>query len=48
MYDLSTTLAYGITFGILIMSIVYTFIRYIYSKEIFYISYCLMQSFSLL
>ncbi|WP_304621418.1 sensor histidine kinase [Poseidonibacter ostreae] len=47
-YDLSTTLAYGITFGILIMSIVYTFIRYIYSKEIFYISYCLMQSFSLL
>lgn len=48
MYDLGTTLAYGITFGILIMTIVYTFIRYIYSKEIFYISYCFMQCFSLL
>ena len=47
LYDLSTTLAYGITFGILIMTIVYTFIRYIYSKEIFYISYCFMQGFSL-
>ena len=40
-------LSYGITFGILIMTIVYTFIRYIYSKEIFYISYCFMQTFSL-
>ena len=30
------------------MTIVYTFIRYIYSKEIFYISYCLMQIFSLI
>ncbi len=29
------------------MSIVYTFVRYIYSKEIMYISYCLMQIFSL-
>ena len=46
-YDLNTTLVYGITFGILIMTIVYTFIRYIYSKEIFYISYCFMQTFSL-
>ncbi|MDO6828560.1 HAMP domain-containing sensor histidine kinase [Poseidonibacter sp. 1_MG-2023] len=47
-YDLSTTLAYGITFGILIMTIMYTLVRYIYSKEIFYISYCIMQAFSLL
>lgn len=46
-YDLSTTLTYGITFGIVLMTIVYTFIRYIYSKEIFYISYCFMQLFSL-
>lgn len=30
------------------MSIVYTFIRYIYSKEMFYISYCFMQIFSLI
>lgn len=29
------------------MTILYTFIRYIYSKETFYISYCLMQIFSL-
>lgn len=29
------------------MSIVYTFVRYIYSKEIMYISYSLMQIFSL-
>ena len=46
-YDLGTTLTYGITFGIVLMTIVYTFIRYIYSKEIFYISYCFMQLFSL-
>jgi signal transduction histidine kinase len=30
------------------MTIVYTLIRYIYSKEIFYISYCFMQIFSLI
>lgn len=42
-----TLLAYGGTFGILLMSIVYTLVRYIYSKEIMYISYCLMQVFSL-
>ena len=47
MYDLNTILSFGITFGILIMTIVYTFIRYIYSKEIIYISYCLMQIFCL-
>ena len=46
--DFNMILSYGITFGILIMTIVYTFIRYIYSKEIFYISYCFMQAFSLL
>lgn len=48
MYDINIVLAFGITFGILIMTIVYTFIRYIYSKEMFYISYCLMQIFSLI
>jgi len=40
-------LSYGIIFGILIMSIFYTFIRFIYSKELTYISYCAMQVFSL-
>jgi len=47
-YDINLILFYGITFGILLMSIVYTFIRYIYSKELFYISYCFMQVFSLI
>lgn len=46
--DLYVVLTYGIAFGIVIMTIVYTFIRYLYSKQIFYISYCLMQIFSLL
>ncbi|BFU76821.1 hypothetical protein ALC152_00360 [Arcobacter sp. 15-2] len=46
-YDLTTILAYGITFGILIMTIIYTLIRFIASKEIIYISYCFMQVFSL-
>lgn len=40
-------LAYGISFGIVFMTIVYTFIRYISSKEMIYISYCFMQVFSL-
>jgi len=48
MSEINLILFYGITFGILIMSILYTFIRYIYSKEIFYISYCFMQVFSLI
>ena len=48
MFDINIVLFYGITFGILIMSVLYTFIRYIYSKEIFYISYCFMQIFSLI
>lgn len=47
-YDLNVVLSYGITFGILIMTIVYTLIRYIYSKEMIYISYCIMQVFSFL
>jgi signal transduction histidine kinase len=47
MQDLTTILSFGITFGILIMTIIYTFIRYVYSKEIIYISYCFMQIFSL-
>ena len=47
MYSMELILAFGITFGIVIMTIVYTFIRYIYSKEMFYISYCIMQLFSL-
>ncbi len=41
-------LAYGITFGIVFMTITYTFFRYIYSRQIFYMSYCLMQVFSLI
>lgn len=41
-------LLYGTTFGIVLMTIVYTFIRYIYSKEMIYISYGFMQIFSLL
>jgi signal transduction histidine kinase len=48
MFDINLILFYGITFGILIMTIAYTFVRYIYSKEIFYISYCFMQIFSLI
>ncbi len=40
-------LLYGITFGIVLMTIVYTFIRYVYSKEMIYISYGFMQIFSL-
>ncbi|MFK2822332.1 ATP-binding protein [Arcobacter sp. YIC-80] len=47
MYDLALVLTYGITFGIVLMTIVYTLIRYIYSREIFYISYCIMQVASL-
>lgn len=46
--NISFILFYGITFGILIMTIVYTFVRYLYSKEIFYVSYCFMQIFSLI
>lgn len=42
-FDINQIIFYGITFGILIMTIAYTLIRYIYSKEIFYISYCFMQ-----
>ena len=48
MSEINLILFYGITFGILIMTVVYTFVRYLYSKEIFYISYCFMQVFSLL
>ncbi len=48
MYDINMVLLYGVTFGIVLMTIVYTLIRYIYSKEIFYISYCFMQIFSLI
>jgi len=46
-YDLIIILAYGITFGILVMTIIYTFIRYLTSKEMVYISYFCMQIFSL-
>ncbi len=46
-YDLTMVLLYGITFGILIMSIIYTAIRYIYTKELSYIAYSFMQFFSL-
>ncbi len=40
-------LEYGIVFGILMMSIFYTFIRYLYSREVIYASYSLLQIFSL-
>ena len=46
-YDLTMVLLYGVTFGIVLMTIVYTFIRYLYSKEMIYISYGFMQIFSL-
>jgi len=46
-YDLTMILLYGITFGIVLMTIIYTFIRYVYSKEMIYISYGFMQIFSL-
>lgn len=45
--EILSLLAFGATFGILLMSIVYTMVRYIYSKEIMYVSYSLMQIFSL-
>ncbi|WP_198305633.1 sensor histidine kinase [Arcobacter vandammei] len=45
-FEADIVLFYGITFGILIMTIVYTFVIYLYSKELFYISYCFMQVFS--
>lgn len=48
MHDMYMILAFGITFGIVIMTTIYTCVRYIYSKEMFYISYCFMQLFSLL
>lgn len=47
MYDLSTILIYGATFGILFMTIIYTFIRYISLKEGVYLAYSIMQIFSL-
>lgn len=47
-FDINTLLAYGIVFGVLIMSVIYTLIRYIYSKELIYLSYCAMQAFSLM
>jgi signal transduction histidine kinase len=47
MYDLNTILIYGITFGILFMTIIYTFVRYISLKEGVYLAYSIMQAFSL-
>ncbi len=47
MFDTNTTLIYGFTFGIVAMTIFYTLIRGIYSKEFIYLSYALMQIFSL-
>ena len=46
-YDITMILFYGITFGIVFMTIIYTLIRYIASRELIYISYCFMQVFSL-
>lgn len=47
MFDLNTVVIFGFTFGIVAMTIVYTLIRYAYSKELMYLSYSLMQIFSL-
>lgn len=46
--SVEVVLAYGITFGILIMSIVYTVVKYIYEKELYYLIYSFMQVFSLI
>ena len=48
MFDMQMVLIFGITFGILIMTIFYTLIRYSYSKELIYLSYAFMQFFSLI
>lgn len=48
MFDLNTVIIFGFTFGIVAMTICYTLIRYAYSKELIYLSYSLMQIFSLL
>lgn len=48
MFDFQMVLIFGMTFGILIMTIFYTFIRYLYSKELIYLSYSFMQLFSLI
>lgn len=44
---MNMVLTFGITFGILIMTIVYTLIRYVYTKELIYLTYSIMQLFSL-
>jgi len=46
-YDVILVLIYGIIFGIIAMTIIYTFVRYISSKESIYIAYTLMQMLSL-
>ena len=48
MFDLYTVVIFGFTFGIVAMTIFYTLIRGIYSKEFIYLNYALMQIFSLL
>ena len=48
MSDINLVLSYGITFGILLMTIFYTLVRYIYLKELTYLAYSFMQVFSLL
>ncbi len=46
--DANLILVYGITFGIVLMTIIYTFVRYLYSKDFTYLSYAFVQFFSLL
>jgi len=48
MSNINMILTYGITFGILLMTIVYTLVRYIHLRELIYLAYCFMQAFSLL
>ncbi|WP_419770925.1 MAG: ATP-binding protein [Candidatus Marinarcus sp.] len=43
MFEANTLLAFGVTFGIVSMTIFYTMIRYIYTKELIYLTYSVMQ-----
>jgi signal transduction histidine kinase len=47
-FDLQTSVLFGFTFGVVFITIFYTLIRYIYFKELIYLSYSIMQMFSLL
>ena len=46
--EMAEVLLYGMIYGIVFMTIVSTAVRYIYSKDLVYISYCLLQVCSLI